>query len=380
MRIVVDAHLIGRPGGVGGYVAALLAALARHDPENNYVVYLPLGASPPRGLPPDRFEIRRTRLTRWRPARVVWQQAGFPRRLRAEAADLVHCPSYVVPLAATTPIVLTLHDVIALKHPHLCSRLNALHYRRHLPRAVHKARLIIASSETTRRDILETCDAPPAKVRVVYPGPSRPLRRVQDPDAIVRVRRMLGLPRRYILFVGNLEPKKDLPTLARAFARLSGRFPEHGLVLAGAPLRGVGRLRRVVAESGVGARVCFPGFVAPEALPALYSMADVFVFPSRYEGFGWPPLEAMACGTPVVCSDGGALPEVVGGAARLFPAGDVEALTDVLREVLDDAALRRRLIEDGQRRAAMLDWETSISRLLALYREAAGESATAAGE
>jgi len=374
MRIAIDALLLGRPGGVGRYVAALLAALARYDPENTYLVYLPRGVGAPPGLPPDRFEIRRTRLTRWRPARAVWQQAGLPRRLRADAADLAHCPSYVVPLGATTPIVLTLHDVIALKHPHLCGRLNAFHYRRHLPRAVHKARLIIASSETTRRDILETCDVPAAKVRVIYPGPARPLRREEDPETREAVRRRLDLPRRYILFLGNLEPKKDLPTLVRAFARLGERFPEHGLVLAGAPLRGVRALRRLIVGSGLADRVRLPGFVASDALAVLYSMADVFVFPSLYEGFGWPPLEAMACGTPVVCSDGGALPEVVGGAARLFPAGDAEALAAALREVLDDAALRRRLVEDGQRRAAMLNWGASVSRLLALYREAAGTS------
>ena len=371
IRIAIDAQLIGRPGGVGGYVASLLQALAEHDPDNEYVVYVPAGVRVPDALPADRFHVRESPLTRVRALRVLWQQRRLPRLLLRDAADLLHCPSYVVPLRAAPPVVLTLHDVIALKHPELCSRANALHYRRHLPAAVRKARLILASSETTRRDILETCDVAPERVRTVYPGLDPRFRPVPEPEARAGVRKALGLPDRFVLFVGNIEPKKDLETLIKAYAELADPLSGCSLVIAGAPLRGVRKLRRLVAAHGLNRRVRFTGFVPAEHLPALYSAAELFVFPSRYEGFGLPPVEAMACGTPVVCSDGGALPEVVGKAAKVFPAGDVAALVQAIRLVLTDETLRQRVIADGQARAAMLDWAGSVRLVLEAYRDAA---------
>ena len=379
MRIGIDALLIGRPGGVGGYVRSLLAALARYEHVHRYVVYTTPHAGLPPDLPPERFAVRRVPGAGSRLRRVLWQQFGLPRRLAADRVDVLHAPSYVVPLRAHVPVVLTLHDAIALKHPRLCGRLNALHYRRHLPRAVRKAAIVIASSLTTRRDILETCGPPPEKVRVIYPGLDPAFRPASEADKR-SLRERMGLPARFILFVGNVEPKKDLATLLHAYTRLPksrpdapGRGPDTvGLVIAGAAVRGAGRLRRLADRLGVADRVHLIGPVCADDLPCLYSAADVFAFPSLYEGFGLPVVEAMACGTPVVCSDGGALPEAAGGAALLFPAGDPAALAEALRRALDEPCLRARLVRDGLARAALLDWQAVVRRLAAAYEEAAG--------
>lgn len=323
-------------------------------------------------MPPElndaRFLIRRSPLTHRRLARVFWQQVILPRRLEKDGVQLLHAPSYVAPLSARTPIVLTIHDVIALKYPYLCTAANVMHYKRVLPRSAEKASVIIASSSTTRDDIVSLLGVSPEKIRVVYPGVDPEFRRVEDPTTLSAVRGAYKLPEQFILFVGNIEPKKGLDTLVNAFAEMAH---PHGLVLVGAPQRCAGPLREQIRRLGLTDRIVFTGHVPRNHLPVIYSLADLFVMPSIYEGFGLPVLEAMACGTPVVCSAGGALLEVAGDAAVTMPVQDANSLREAMATALADEALHQRLVANGLKRAAAFPWKEAISKLLSIYREAA---------
>ena len=375
MRIGIDAHLLGgAESGVELWIRHLLAALSQVDEGNEYVIYTHEGAMPiahREGWSVD-FRVHRRRVP-LRAARIAWEQLVLPGLLKADGVDVLHAPGYVMPLRALVPTVLTVHDVIALKFPHLASRSNALHYRLLLPRSVRRARVVVASSETTKRDIVDLIRVDPAKVRVVSAGCDPLFEHAATPAEREQVARTYGLPERFLLFVGNVEPKKGLAVLLAALAQLeaSGRW-EHPLVVAGGKSWRRGRALAGLDALDEGRHVRFCGYVAREHLPALYALADLFVFPSLYEGFGFPPLEAMACGTPVVCSDAPALRETVGDAALIVPAQDAAALAAALRDVVEDEALRRGLAAKGTERVKAFSWARTAQGMIEAY-QAAGE-------
>ena len=373
MRIGIDAQLLGGcESGVEVCIRNLIRGLALADAENEYVIYTQ------RGIPPldvgenSRVTIRHTRWpNRFRPARILWQQAALPHILSRDGIDLLHAPGYVMPRICPCPALVTVYDVIAIKFPELCKRTNALHYGLMLPRTLRRAARILAASERTRDDLVALLDADPERIEVVYPGVDEAFQPVEDPERLAEVRTRLGLPERFILFVGNIEPKKNLPTLIRAFALLKRhrRIP-HRLVIAGKKGWKCGDVFRAVRDEGLESEVIFPGYVPLENLPALYSMAELFAFPSLYEGFGLPPLEAMACGTPVVASNAGALPEVLGDAALQVDPLDVDALQKVIHKILTNQFLRRHLSEAGRKRAARFTWAENARKTIAAYERA----------
>jgi glycosyltransferase involved in cell wall biosynthesis len=380
MRIGMDAQLLGRPGGVGGYIASLLSALARYDEANEYVIYTTRRAPLPGDLPTDLFRVRRVRLTGLRSFRVFWQQMLLPAALIKDGIDVFHAPSYVAPLRARVPVVLTLHDVIALTHPHLVSRASARHYRHVLPRSVKMARVVIASSEATRSEILARMEVKPGKVRVICPGVDPIFHGVTNTRELATVRAIWGLPEKFILFVGNVERKKNLETLIQAFAKLVARKDtSHHLVIAGYWMKGFDELMRLAGELQVRDKVQFTGPVAREALPALYSLADVLALPSHWEGFGLPLVEAMACGTPVVCSEVPALAEVAGDAALRVAPADAEAWANAITRALVDRELRAYLVARGEDRLKLFSWSVAVGRIVAAYADAFGGGRTAAG-
>jgi len=372
MKIALDAMLLGgRRSGVEQAILSLARALAETGRET-YRLYAP-GAFRGNGLSSNHFRISRSRLpVGLRPVRIFWEQCLFPLILARDGADLLHAPGYIAPLAARPPVVLTVYDLIALRFPRLCTASNALHYRLLLPASVRKAAGIIVPSRTTRDDLVRFDPRTADRIRVIPPGLDPSFRGRQQGAGSDPVRRTYGLAGPYILFVGRTEPKKNVETLVEAFAVLKrdGRLP-HKLVLAGA--RGwahdavVRRVRRLGLEQEV---VC-TGFVPAALLPDLYGMADVFVFPSLYEGFGLPPLEAMACGTPVIVSDRGALPETTGSAAVRADPRDPAALARAVREVLTDAGLKSRLIAGGLRHAADFSWDKAAAATEQFYRDMA---------
>ncbi len=366
MQIGIDARLWGEPrSGIGRYTRALVPALVALAPETRWVLYLD---RPPTDLP----SAAEARYLPW-PQRLLWTLWAAPRDLRRRPVDVYHAVTgFEVPPAPGPRYVATVHDLVPLRFPRLVPWRHRWAVRCLLPGALRRAARVIAVSAATRAELLARYPLPPDKVRVV-PEAAPPGFGPPPAEAVAALRARYGLTDPYVLFVGLLEPKKNLPALLEAVARLRrrGGWGTATLVLAGARGWGPGDLRETVERRGLGEAVRILGPVPDTDLPALYAGATVFVFPSLWEGFGLPVLEAMAVGTPVVAARRGALPEVAGDAAVLVEP-EPDPLGDALGTVLADRRLRERLREAGLARARAFSWERTARETLAVYRAAAG--------
>ena len=238
-----------------------------------------------------------------------------------------------------------------------------------VPRSVARASMVLADSVNTMNDLVCLLDVDPKRVDVVYPGVGEAFRRVTDEEALNKVRNKYNLHFPFILYVGTIEPRKNLSRLIQAYARLKTRRElDHKLVIGG----GKGWLYDDVFQRASDLRVeedvIFSGYIPDEDLPALYSLAEMFVFPSLYEGFGLPPLEAMACGTPVITSNVSSLPEIVEGAGIMINPLDIDELAQAIDNLLTDSALQRELCEKGIERAKAFTWRATAEKLLGLYQ------------
>lgn len=371
MRIGIDGLLLwGHYSGVERSIARMVTTLAQLDQTNRYTIHVPRDCEAEK-LAAAGVEVRRApfrgaqKLTR-----ILWQQGVFPGVLACEGVDLLFAPGYVLPLRWRGPSVLFVYDIIAITRPDLASRANALHYGALLPRSVRRATRVAVPTEHVRRQVIERCGARPEQVAVVPLGVSPHFRRVEDPARQEEVRRRYRLPERFVLTLGNLEPKKNLPRVLEAYEILRREGIRHGLVIAGQPAWGARVLRENLARCAWRADIVLPGYVADADLPVLYSMADALVFPSLTEGFGLPPLEAMACGTPVVVADVPPFDETLGDAAARVAPEDAWAIATGIRQVLEDPLLAGRLREAGRERAALFTWERCASLLAKLFDSA----------
>jgi len=371
VKVAIDARK-WRDYGIGTYVRNLVRHLARLDRDTTYFVFC------------NRSDESTLRDLAENFVPVVDDSAGYglrehvsiPLKLRRLGADLLHSPHYVRPLFCSIPSVVTVHDCIHLLFPEYLPSPMAWRYAHFMiGRAVRKSALVFTVSEASRRDILRFYPwADPDKVQVVPNAIDVDL--LEDPGAeeSERVRERYQIRGRFVLFVGNVKPHKNLERLIASFARLrqEAGHEDLKLLIIGEDVSRYGSLRRTVEAAGVRQDVRFFGFVPDRTLAALYRMASVFAFPSLYEGFGLPPLEAMACGTPVVTSRISSLPEVVGDAAVLIDPYDVEDITRGLRRALQDEALRADLIEKGRARARGFSWERSAAAVHAGYLKVLG--------
>lgn len=373
LKIGLNGMLLG--GHVSGVETAILG-LARGLAEfgqEEYVFFLPR-ESWAADLAGPRFATRRVAWpVRFRLLRVLWEQGRLPGALEREGLDLLHAPGYVAPLGARRPVVVTVYDLIALLHPEWCKPSNVLHYRVMLPLSARRAAGIIVPSECTRRDLAARLPGAKAPTRVIPLGVGGEFRAIADKTGLAALRERYGLKGPFVLFVGNIEPKKNLGRLVEAFTELKrgGNIP-HRLAIAGRREWAYPAVKRRVQKLGLGGEVTFLGHVSAADLVGLYNLADVFVFPSLYEGFGIPPLEAMACGVPVVASKRGALPETLGEAALFVDPLDPADIARGLREAIANKALRGGLVERGLRRAALFTWHRTVKETEAFYREACG--------
>jgi glycosyltransferase involved in cell wall biosynthesis len=381
MKIAIDVRK-WRDYGIGTYVRNLVRHLARLDQETTYFLFCRRADAP----------FLRDLAANFVP--VVDDSAGYglsehitiPLKLRRLGVDLLHAPHYVLPLVCPTRHVVTIHDCIHLLFPQYLPNRAALHYARFMMgRAVRRSSLVFTVSEASRADILRFYpDADPDRIRVVPNAIDADLLRDPGPEEMERVRERYRIRERFVLFAGNIKPHKNLDRLVRAFGLLKQRpgLEDVKLILIGDEVGSYGSLRRRVEGEGVRADVRFFGFVPDPTLAALYRMASVFAFPSLYEGFGLPPLEAMACGTPVVTSRISSLPEVVGDAALLVDPYSVDDIAEGLARALSDEALRASLREKGLVRSAAFSWERSVRAIHEGYLAALGrpQPATAAEE
>jgi len=363
MRIALDARLLYyQQAGIAQYTQRLLTALAEIDHQNDYIV---LQSRKDRRRLVSAANFRRHPL--WTPPHHRLEQLTLPLELAPLRLDVLHSPDFIPPLRRNCRAVITVHDLAFLLFPGLLTAESQRYYGQ-IRRAVHSAEAIIAVSESTKCDLIAHTAAPAAKITVVYEAAGPAFRPVTDAAALAVVRQKYGLPEEFVLFVGTIEPRKNLATLLKAWSkiRISNFEFRNSLVIAGKP--GWLYEETIAQARELGTAVQFIGGVRPEDLPALYSAARLFVLPSLYEGFGLPVLEAMACGTPVVCSQASSLPEVAGDAALLVEPHDVDGLAAALQRALSDEALRRQMIARGLAQAARFSWEKAARETLAVYR------------
>jgi glycosyltransferase involved in cell wall biosynthesis len=374
LHIVMDARRI-RDFGIGTYIRSLIPALSMIDDTNQYtLVSGPADVGALSELP----ENFRTAVYA-RDDHSNFDHVAFPVFLRGLSPDLVHIPLNRVPLLMIKPYVVTIHDMANLLFEEFSSirmQLRRFRFRRGLIRANR----VIAVSEATKRDVENVLGVPPDRIRRVYNAPDpgfsqRASNPGQDQSRILE-RYQIQYP--FLLYAGNIRKHKNVPRLVEAFAVVHAQLASHDLykdlrlVIIGDTISDYPAVRQTVIKSGVEQVVRFLGFVPFETLRCFYESAAAFVFPSRYEGFGLPPLEAMACGTPVVTSNVSSLPEVVGDAAVLVNPENVFDIARGIRSVLLDEELRSRLIRRGREQAARFSWSWTARQVLEIYKEAAG--------
>ena len=368
-HVAINAHLLSgqtgyRSAGVHQYIHHLLRYLGQADEGLRYTVLLGQGVLPPDGALP----VLRSRWPTGRAAvRVVWEQAVQPWTLHQIGADLVHGPVFVGPLFSPCPSVVTIHDLSFIRFPALFRPANRLYLTVLTRLAARRARRLIAVSAHTAEEAARLLGVPLARIDVVYHGVD-PAFCPLPASEVAAFRQRQGLPERFVLFVGTLEPRKNLVRLVEAFARIrAGRV---GLVLAGGKGWLYDELFASVEALGLTKEVIFPGYVTNEELPLWYNAATALAYPSVYEGFGLPVLEAQACGTPVLTSNVSSLPEAAGDAALTVDPYDVEALAAGLHRLLADEPLRLQLRERGLAHARQFSWPRTAQETARVYRRA----------
>jgi glycosyltransferase involved in cell wall biosynthesis len=369
MLVGIDASrtTIQRLTGTEIYALHLTRRLLARSGDHRFRLYF-------RDEPPDDLFSRNEHIER----RVIhtprlWTHVGLRGELRRAPPDVLFIPAHVVPLRPPAPTVVTVHDLGYLYFPEAHPLPDRLYLNWSTRYGARHAAGVVADSESTKRDLVERYRIPADKIAVAYPGINPLLKPVRDPAVLAAVRQKYDLPERYILHVGTLQPRKNLSRLVEAFARVRSQVESPpDLVFAGGKGWLYDDLFRQVEQLGMSEHVHFPGHVPPDHnLAAMYSAAQVYAFPSLFEGFGFPVVEAMRCETPVVCSNTSSLPELAGDAALTVPPTNVDALTDALVHVLTDEDLRRGMIERGRAQAARFTWEACADQVWAVLERAA---------
>jgi glycosyltransferase involved in cell wall biosynthesis len=366
IRVAVDAHAIGqRQTGNEVYVRSLVQRFPRLAPDIDFIGYTCCTQGDE--WLPEAF--CRRRVARNPLMRLGLELAG---KAQSDRADLLHV-QYTAPLQKTVPIVVTIHDVSFIERPEYLPWSRAQQLRWSVRRTVSRAAKILTVSEFSRRAIARAYDLDPADIVVTPNAAQEQFRPVNHEMARQQVAERLGVHRPFLLNVGDLHPRKNQIGLVQAFRALLDAHPDlpHMLLMVGKHTWFAPRVIEEVRRNGLQERVVFTKFVDDEFLPTLYNAADLFVFPSHYEGFGLPAIEAMACGRPVVCSDATALPEVVDGAAILFSPDSVGDQMRAIRDVLLDQELARRMEKKSLQRAKYFDWRETALKTLDVYYEVA---------
>ncbi len=369
LRVALDATpLLGRPTGVGAFCAGVLEGLSRRQDvaASAFAVSWRRRHAIDGRLPPG--IARCTRAMPARPLHAAWRMVEAPPlEWFVGATDVVHGTNYVVPPTRRAARVVTVHDLTTVRYPELCDR-STLAFPALVRRALARGAWVHTHSTSVADEVVETFGADPERVRAVASG----VPRLDDPDESAPLRYLPSGVARYVLAVGTAEPRKDLPGLVAAFDLLAGNRGDLGLVLAGPEGWGSADLHRAIDAARARARVVITGWVDGATLAGLLRAASVLAYPSLYEGFGYPPLQAMTLGTPVVATRAGAVEEVVDDAALLVAPRDPEALAQAISSVLDSEDTAASLRARGLVRAAAFDWDTCAAGLMALYRDAAG--------
>ena len=368
VRVAIDVRKL-HDFGVGTYVRNLLRQLARIDHDTEYVL---LCRRDDRQVVDQLGENFRA-VTESAGPYSVREQLTVPLHVGWTSPDVFHAPHYVLPMLTPCRSIVTIHDCIHLVFPqYLQNRLARAYARAMFWTAVNRASLILTVSEASKKDILRFFGVPKEKVTVIYNAIDERFYVEPPEEEMVRVRERYQLNDRFLMYAGNVKPHKNLELLIDAFVLLrQDGFDHLKLLVTGSEVSRYATLRRAVHRHNLHRHVRFLGYQSEETLAVLYRLADVFVFPSLYEGFGLPPLEAMASGTPVVVSNVSSLPEVVGGAGILVNPYDPRSIADGIRQVLSDGTLRAELTTRGLARARSFSWQESVTQIQRIYQDVA---------
>lgn len=363
MRIAIDASRAARarPTGTEAYSWHLIRAMHQARPDQPVTLYSPIP------LPAD-FVPSRPGEPAWEqriiPCARLWTHLRLNWALRRDRPDLLFVPSHVMPVGCPVPAVVTVHDLGYRHYPAAHRAVDRWYLEWTTRRHAQRATRVVADSAATRDDLCRYYGAETARVRVVYPGRDETLQRVTDPAVLAALRDRYGIRGDYLLYLGTLQPRKNLARLVEAFAGLADRLQ---LVLAGRPGWLCEDLSVQTERLGLRGRVVMPGYVPPQDKAALLSGALALAFPSLYEGFGMPVLEAMACGVPVLTSNVSSLPEVAGDAALLVDPLSTSAIADGLARLAGDAGLRRTLVERGYRQVQRFSWSAAAAQVWEVF-------------
>ena len=359
MKIAIDIQTtLGKPTGFGFYVSNLVEALKKHTGSDLELVL----------IKPDTEEDFST------PQRFFWDQFTFPKKARQKKADLLHQPCFSAPLNFKKPIVVTIHDIISLLFPETIPFASRMFYSKWMPFSYRKAAQIITISESTKRDIVRVLGIPEEKITVIPLGFDKKMQTKVSRDEITKVKKKYSLPEKYLLHIGTLEPRKNLDFLIDVFSEVIANGDNKlGLVITGKKGWYYEGLFEKVKNLSLEDRVIFTGYIDEEDKAAIYQGARIFTFPSIYEGFGLPPLEAMAAGIPVISSDTSSMPEVIGDAGILISPYDREAWAKAILEVDSDENLRKKMISKNLLQVEKFSWDKTAQKTIEIYSKVLNE-------
>ncbi len=377
LKIGIDyTAALKQSGGIGRYTRGLITTVAELDNQNSYTLMATPDA-PLDGL--QFFQNRPNFIHKLYPLAERWMTIGWhrlylpvPVEWFSGPVQLFHSPNFILPPTHRAKTLLTVHDLSFIRHPQGAVTSLRKWLEKVVPRSLARADHILADSQSTKQDLIQIFNVSSHLITVVGAGVEARFQPVTDSRRLETVRRRYHLPpsEKFILSLGTLEPRKNFTGLIQAYNR-SPACQSHHLVIAGGKGWLFQEIFAAADSSPVADRIHLIGFVDDDDLPTLYSLADIFAFPSHYEGFGIPVIEAMACGTPVVCADNSCLPEVGGQAALQIGATDITALAEALHRLATDKTLRQKAIDEGFRQAQRFTWPATARRLLAVYERLA---------
>ena len=373
MRIGIDARtLLGPRTGIGRYSYNVVPNLLAIDPHNKYVLFVDRKSS--LSFPSSSYDKRIVgplnfgRASMRKVFSPLWTNFFLPRALKREGIDLLFCPNFVSPLKKVCETIIVIHDLAAILFPGVHDKIYSFYLRNMLSVTCRKIDRIITVSEASKRDVIRLFKVPENRIRVIYSAVEDIFRPVDDPEMIKRIVRKYGLVKNFILYVGTLERRKNVTSLIKAYGKLrKNKQISRQLAVVGKKGWRYPDIAKAIRNSDFERDILLAGYVPDEDLVYIYNAADLFVYPSLYEGFGFPPLEAMACGTPVITSHVTALPEVVGDAAILVDPEDIDGLAEAMHDVLSQNSLRLKLIEKGLERVKHFSWENVAKKTLSVY-------------